>query len=155
MELRILAHYANDKKLIQAFKEGRDIHRETTAKCLNKHYNKVTEDERKVIGKRVNFGIVYLVSAKGLASKINCSEDDAKRYIRNWYNEFNDIRIWMERKKISIVNTGKSISFNGRVRRLYGANTETMEGREAIRQGVNSPVQGGAGDITKYAMMRL
>lgn len=155
MELRILSHYANDKKLVEAFVQGRDIHTETTAKCLHKKYEEVTKDERKIIGKRVNFGIVYLISPKGLSERLACSEKTAKGYIDSWFNEFDGVKKWMRRKREEIIRTGKSYSFNGRLRRLYGVDPATSEGREAIRQGVNSPIQGGAGDITKYNMTRL
>jgi DNA polymerase I len=155
MELRILAHYANDKALIRAFKEGRDIHTETTAMCLHKPYSKVTEEERKVIGKRVNFGIVYLIGPQGLSERIGCTKEKAQSYIQNWFGEFKAVKRWMNERTEEIIATGRSVSFNGRVRRLYGASSDTPEGREAIRQGVNSPIQGGAGDITKYNMYRL
>lgn len=154
VELRLLAHYANDEDLIQAFKEGRDIHTETTAKCLNKPYEKVTEEERKVVGKKVNFGIVYLIGPEGLASKIGCTPDKAKEYIKNWFGQFPGCKEWMNDRREMIIETGKSPSFNGRIRRLYGASTETGEGRAAIREGTNSPIQGGAGDITKMNMHR-
>lgn len=155
MELRILAHYSNDKKLIQAFKEGRDIHKETTSKCLHKPYDEVTEDERKIIGKRVNFGIVYMIGAKGLSERIECSEKTAQKFIDNWFKEFSMVRFWMQQRRQDIIDTGKSVSFNGRIRRLHGVDPTTAKGREAVRQGVNSPVQGGAGDITKYNMARV
>ena len=155
VELRLLAHYANDKRLIRAFKEGRDIHRETTAKCLHKPYEKVTEEERKIIGKRVNFGIIYQISAGGLGSKIGCTTNKAQSYIDNWFHEFYQSREWMDFKRQEIIKTGRSRSFTGRIRRFYGVDPSTSEGREAIRQGINSPIQGGAGDITKYNMWRL
>lgn len=155
VELRILAHYANDTKLIQAFKEGRDIHTETTSKCLHKPYDEVTEEERKIVGKRVNFGIVYGIGALGLSERIGCSERAARKYIENWFSEFNKVKFWMQQRKQDIIETGESVSFNGRIRRLHGVDPVSAKGREAIRQGINSPIQGGAGDITKYNMSRL
>ena len=155
VELRLLAHYSNDKKLIKAFKDNRDIHRETASKCLHKDYNKVTDEERKVIGKKVNFGIIYQISAGGLARGIGCSYKQATGYIQNWFEEFHSSKHWMNVMRESIIETGRAVSFTGRVRRLYGVDPATPQGREAIRQGINAPVQGGAGDITKYNMMRL
>jgi DNA polymerase-1 len=155
IELRILAHYANDKKLIQAFVEGRDIHRETAAKCLNKKPEDVTEEERKIVGKRVNFGIVYLIGAMGLADKLGCSPKKAQSYIDNWFKEFYRVKEFMRETKEAIIRTGKSRSLFGRYRRFYGVDPSTGEGREAIRQGTNSPIQGAAGDLTKYNMHRL
>lgn len=154
-ELRILAHYSNDKKLIEAFRQGRDIHTETTSKALHKPYDEVTPHERKVVGKKVNFGIIYLIGPKGLSDNIGCTEKEARDYIHNWFAEFHKAKEWMDQKKEDIISTGKSFAYNGRTRRLYGASHDTPEGREALRQGVNSPIQGGAGDITKYNMMRL
>uniref|UniRef100_A0A6M3K142 Putative DNA polymerase n=3 Tax=viral metagenome TaxID=1070528 RepID=A0A6M3K142_9ZZZZ len=154
IELRVLAHYSNDKNLIRAFEEGRDIHREVASKVFHKPYDEVTDKERKFT-KQVNFGIVYLISPPGLASKLGCSMNEAKQLIDDWFNEFPRAKEWIRERKESIITTGKSICLSGRIRRLYGVDMESKEGREAIRQGVNSPIQGGAGDITKYNMYRL
>jgi len=154
IELRVLAHYSNDPNLIRAFEQGRDIHKEVAAKVFHKRYDDVTDKERKFT-KQVNFGIVYLISPPGLADKLGCSIPEASQLISEWFHEFPRAREWIAERKESIINTGKSISLTGRVRRLYGVDPETREGREAIRQGVNSPIQGGAGDITKYNMHRL
>ncbi len=153
-ELRILAHYSKDKALIQAFRSGRDIHQEVAAKVFRKDYDKVTPQERKFT-KQVNFGIVYLISVKGLAEKLNCSETRSQRLINDWFKEFPEAKKWINKTKMKVVDYGYTENIFGRKRRFFGTDPNTSKGRENQRQGVNAPIQGGAGDLTKWVGTKL
>lgn len=152
-ELRLLAHHANSESLINAFLSGRDIHREVASKVFKKPYDTITEQERKFT-KQVNFGIVYLISPQGLAEKLNVSDKEAGRLIDEWFEEFPEVQVWIKKMKLKVITEGYTSNIFGRRRRFFGVNENTGEGREAQRQGVNSPIQGGAGDLTKYAMAK-
>lgn len=152
-ELRLLAHVANDQALIEAFRQGRDIHTEVATKVFKVKYENVTEAQRKYT-KQVNFGIVYVIGALGLSVKIGCSEQKAKRLIEDWFREFPDVAKWMSKMKLKVLSDGYVTNIFGRKRRFFLANEYDGKAREAQRQGVNAPIQGGAGDLTKYVMMK-
>lgn len=152
-ELRLLAHHAKSESLIQAFKSGRDIHREVAAKVFKKAYDSVTEQERK-FAKQVSFGIVYCISGAGLAEKLNISARAGEKLIYEFLEEFPEIEKWIRKMKNQVVDHGFTENIFGRKRRFFSVNENTGEGREAQRQGVNSPIQGGAGDLTKWGMMK-
>jgi len=148
-ELRILAHYSGDKNLIEAFKKGRDIHQEVAAKVFKKPYDKVTPQERKYT-KQVNFGIIYLISDEGLAEKIGCSKRTAGTLKIEWFKEFPDALKWIRRMKQKVVDFGYTENIFGRRRHFFATNPNRPEGRANQREGVNAPIQGAAGDLTKW-----
>ena len=148
-ELRLLAHYSCSKSLIRAFESGRDIHTEVATRVFRKAYNDITEKERKFT-KQVNFGIIYLISDLGLAEKIGCSEREAGRLKINWFKEFPEALEWIKKMKKMVIDQGYTQNIFGRRRRFFGTDPSTSEGRENQRQGVNAPIQGGAGDLTKW-----
>ena len=148
-ELRLLAHYSNSRSLIRAFESGRDIHTEVATRVFRKDYNDITEKERKFT-KQVNFGIIYLISDSGLAEKIGCSEREAGTLKINWFKEFPETLEWIKKMKKLVVDQGYTENLFGRRRRFFGTDPSTSEGRENQRQGVNAPIQGGAGDLTKW-----
>jgi len=152
-ELRLLAHHSGDKSLIGAFKSGRDIHQEVAAKVFNIAYEKVTEEQRK-FAKQVNFGIVYMIGPLGLSDKLDCSEERARELINDWFREFKRVKRYIDDQKENTIENGFVTNLFGRKRRLPGANYNTGPGRGKLRQGVNSPIQGGAGDLTKWVGTR-
>lgn len=152
-ELRLLAHHSNDKSLINAFKSGRDIHQEVAAKVFGIKYDTVTEEQRK-FAKQVNFGIVYMIGPLGLSEKLNCSEERARELINDWFREFKAVKRYIDNEKENTIENGFVTNIFGRKRRLPGANYNTGPGRGKLRQGVNSPIQGGAGDLTKWVGTR-
>lgn len=152
-ELRVLAHASGDPELIKAFKSGRDIHQEVAAKVFKLPYEKVSEEQRK-FAKQVNFGIVYMIGPLGLSEKLLCSETRAKRLIEDWFREFKEVKKYIEREKLRTIKYGFVTNIFGRKRRLPGAGFDTGIGRAKLRQGVNSPIQGGAGDLTKWVGTR-
>lgn len=154
VELRVLAHYARSLSLINAFKSGRDIHREVAAKVFRKSPKAITEQERKFT-KQVNFGIIYLISAQGLADKLNCTRRRAYNLMQDWFREFPEVKEWINEMKSLITRKGEVITPMGRKRRFYKTDPTTGEGRENIRKGVNFPIQSLASDITVHSMIKL
>lgn len=152
-ELRLLAHHAKSQSLIDAFVSNRDIHKEVAAKVFKKKYDLVTEQERKY-AKQVNFGIVYLISGAGLAEKLGVSEKQGYKLIDEWFLEFPEVQLWIKKMMLQVVTKGYTTNIFGRKRRFFCVSANTPQGREAQRQGVNAPIQGGAGDLTKYTMMK-
>jgi len=153
IEVRTLAHESGDKALIEYLKKG-DIHRAIAAEVLEKPPDKVTKDERKN-AKKVTFGIIYLISAYGLALRLGCSKEKAAKYIQNFYKAFPGTEDWQSSSESEIITNQQIVNMFGRVRRLPGATNETAIGRSLIRQGVNFPNQGGAVDIVKVAMFKI
>lgn len=153
IEVRTLAHESGDEALIEYLKKG-DIHRAIASEVLEKSPDKVTKDERKN-AKKVTFGIIYLISAYGLALKLGCSKEKAAKYIRNFYKAFPQTEDWQSSAESEIITNQQIANMFGRIRRLPGATNETAIGRSLIRQGVNFPNQGGAVDIAKIAMFKV
>ncbi|MFC1632518.1 DNA polymerase I [Patescibacteria group bacterium] len=155
IELRILAHISQDKRMLAAFNEGRDIHTSTAAIVLDKPYEDVTENERR-IAKIVNFSIIYGVSPYGLAQRTDMDRDEAKIFIDRYY-EFNP-----QVKKIldALVGAAKKLGYSetidGRKRYLPDLQSSQYQVRTAAeRAALNHPFQGTAADIIKKAMIQI
>jgi DNA polymerase-1 len=154
VELRVLAHYSRDPGLLEAFRTGRDIHRAVAARVFRKPEAKVTEQERKFT-KQVNFGIAYCITEYGLASKLNISEDEAWRHLDDWHREFPRVREWWREIRQTAQKYHLVWTEFGRRRRFVDLSPNSKEGREALRQAVNFPVQSLASDITVFVMTEL
>ena len=155
IELRVLAHFTQDKNMIAAFaKEHVDIHRRVAAKIYHKTEEEVTDEERRRT-KTINFGIAYCMGPMALAAQLNISETSAKRFIREWYANYPQVETWIKRTQLQVVKTGCIRTLFGRKRRLVGGNFSTSVGREVLRQGVNSPIQGTASELTLYSTYLL
>jgi DNA polymerase-1 len=154
VELRVLAHYSGDPGLIEAFRTGKDIHRAVAAKVFKKPETQITEQERKFT-KQVNFGICYCISPVGLSSKIGTSEDEARRLMRDWFREFPRVKPWMREMENRALKYHMVWNEFGRRRRFGKVDYESREGREALRQAVNTPVQGTASDVTVLSMLEF
>lgn len=155
IELRVLAHFAQDKTMLQTFEDPKaDIHRAIAAKVFRKEEADVTPLERSKC-KAVNFGIVYCIGPARLAENIGTSTAQAQRFIREWYDQFPNVERWLRKTEEQVMRTGCVSTLFGRKRRLIGGTRATAIGREILRQGINSPIQGTASELTLFSMSLL
>ena len=155
IELRIMAAFAKDESMIEAFNQGRDIHATTAAKVFNVSLDEVTSEMRRK-AKTVNFGIIYGVSAFGLAEQIGVSRTEAKELIDNYWKEFPSIKKFMNDAVIIARDKGYVETILGRRRYLRDINSQNMVERGfAERNAVNAPIQGSAADMIKIAMIKV
>lgn len=155
IELRLVADFADDETMIKAFRDGDDIHAITAAKIYHKNPDEVSADERRH-AKTANFGILYGISAFGLASRLNISRSDAKQLIDNYFATFPTIQQYMSRSVEFAREHGYVVTKMGRKRRLPDINSKNPVVRGyAERNAINAPVQGSAADIIKVAMVDI
>lgn len=155
IELRIMAHMSQDKGLVEAFSQDSDIHRSTASSVYGIALDKVTEDQRRS-AKAINFGLIYGMSAFGLAKQLGIEREDAALHIERYFACFPGVKLFMDQ----ILKEAKS---NGYVETLYGRrlylpelNASNMIRRKAAeRAAVNAPMQGTNADIIKLAMINL
>ena len=155
IELRIMAHLSGDENLIEAFNAGQDIHAATAAKIFHKALEEVTSDERRK-AKTANFGIIYGISAFGLAERLDVSRTEAKELIDGYFLTYPGVKNYME-KSIAMARE-KGYTETIFKRRCYlpdiNSNNANVRGN-AERNAINSPIQGSAADIIKIAMIRV
>ena len=155
IELRIMAHLSGDENLIEAFNAGQDIHAATAAKIFHKALEEVTSDERRK-AKTANFGIIYGISAFGLAERLDVSRTEAKELIDGYFLTYPGVKEYME-KSIAMARE-KGYTETIFKRRCYlpdiNSNNDNVRGN-AERNAINSPIQGSAADIIKIAMIRV
>ncbi len=155
IELAILAHLSQDPALLAAFREGKDIHRQTAAMIFGVDEASVSPEERRV-GKTINFGVVYGMSAYGLAQSLKISRSDAERFISTYFQRFGKVDGFLKDTIRGAEETGYVHTLFGRRRRIIGiASKNRTEKNAAERYAVNSPIQGTAADIVKIAMVKL
>ncbi len=155
IELRIMAAFAKDESMIEAFNQGRDIHATTAAKVFNVSLDEVTSEMRRK-AKTVNFGIIYGVSAFGLAEQIGVSRTEAKELIDSYWKEFPAIKKYMNDAVINARDNQYVETIMGRRRYLRDINSQNMVERGfAERNAVNAPIQGSAADMIKVAMIKI
>lgn len=155
IELRLMAHFSQDQHLINAFRQAQDIHAATAAKIFSVDLSEVTPDMRRK-AKTANFGIIYGISAFGLAQQLNCSRTEAKEFIDNYFLSFPAIVDYIERVKQKAHEDGYVQTLMGRRRYLPDINSRNPNLRNyAERNAVNAPIQGTAADIIKMAMIRI
>jgi DNA polymerase-1 len=155
IELRVLAHVTQDPQLCKAFKEGRDIHRETAAEIFKTIPEFVTSEQRNV-GKRINFSIMYGLTPFGLAGDLDIKPGEAKEYIDAYFKKYTGVKAWIE-------STVAQATIDGYVTTLYGRRRYVPELQErnktlyeqGRRVAMNSPIQGTQADIMKIAMIKL
>ncbi len=155
IELRIIAAFAKDESMIEAFKNGRDIHSTTAAKIFKKPLEEVDSDMRR-IAKSANFGIIYGISAFGLAENLGISRTESKEIIDAYFTEFPAVKRYMDH----IVNVAREQEYVttilGRRRYLRDINSRNITIRGfAERNAINAPIQGSAADIIKIAMIQI
>ncbi len=155
IELRIAASFAKDEIMIEAFREGRDIHATTAAKVFDVPLKKVTPDMRRK-AKEVNFGILYGSTAFGLAQNLNVSRTEAAEIIESYFKEFYAIKRYMD-DSINMAKENEYVeTILGRRRYLRDINSRNVSTRGfAERNAINAPIQGSAADIIKIAMVHI
>ena len=155
IELRIMAHLSKDENLVQAFLCGEDIHAATAAKIFHKDISEVTSDERRR-AKTANFGIIYGISAFGLAERLGCSRSEAKQLIDGYFQTYPGVKEYMERSIAMAREKGYTETILHRRCPLPDINSHNAVVRGyAERNAINSPIQGSAADIMKIAMIRV
>lgn len=155
IELRIVAAFAKDESMMKAFKEGQDIHSTTASKVFGVALEDVDRDMRRK-AKEVNFGLIYGISAFGLAQNLGISRTEAQEIITAYFNEFPGVKSYMDKQ----VNEAREKEFVttilGRRRYLPDINSKNMVGRgHAERNAINAPIQGSAADMIKIAMISI
>ena len=155
IELRLLAHMSGDALLTQAFREGEDIHTRTAAEVLGVPPMMVTREARNE-AKAVNFGIVYGISAFGLATQLGIARAEAEKYIKNYFERYTGVRQFIDATIAEVRQTGVTHTLFGRERPIPDINSRNVNARGfAERTAVNSPLQGTAADLIKLAMVRI
>ena len=155
IELRLMAHFSQDPHLVEAFRSGQDVHAATAAKIFNVPIEEVTKDQRRQ-AKTANFGIIYGISAFGLAQQLDCSRAEAKALIDGYFAAFPGVIDYIERQKELAREQGYAITLFGRKRYLPDIVSHNATVRSfAERNAVNSPIQGTAADIIKMAMVTI
>ena len=155
IELRVMAHLSGDENMIEAFREGHDIHAATAAKIYKEEMENVTRDQR-TKAKRANFGIIYGITIFGLAERLEISRDEAKMLIEGYFETFPKVKEYMEKAKEQARNQGYVETQFHRRRYLADINSANATVRGfAERNAINAPIQGTAADIIKVAMIRI
>ena len=155
IELRLMAHFSQDPHLVEAFRSGQDIHAATAAKIFGVAIEDVTKEQRRQ-AKTANFGIIYGISAFGLAQQLDCSRSEAKALIDGYFAAFPGVIDYIERQKELARQQGYAVTLFGRKRYLPDILSHNATVRSfAERNAVNSPIQGTAADIIKMAMVTI
>lgn len=155
IELRVMAHLSGDKNMIEAFREGYDIHAATAARIYKEKIEDVSRDQR-TKAKRANFGIIYGITVFGLAERLEISRDEAKQLIDGYFETFPDVQAYMEKAKEQAREHGYAETFFHRRRYLPDITSHNATVRNfAERNAINAPIQGSAADIIKIAMVHI
>ena len=155
IELRVLAHLSEDEHMIEAFKNGEDIHRQAASKVFGIPQEEVTKEQRSS-AKAVNFGIVYGISEFGLGQQLGINRNKAKEYIEQYLTEYSGVRIFMQESIKKAKETGYSVTMFGRRREIAELKSNNYMVRQfGERAAMNTPVQGTAADIMKIAMIKV
>ena len=155
IELRVMAHLSGDANMIEAFREGHDIHAATAAKIYHESMDSVTRDQR-TKAKRANFGIIYGITVFGLAERLDISRDEARKLIDGYFETYPAVQRYMEQAKEAARANGYVETLFGRRRYLPDINSRNATVRGfAERNAINAPIQGTAADIIKVAMIRI
>ncbi len=155
IELRVLAHIAEDPTLVAAFEAGEDIHRATAANVLHVDPDLVTPEQRRA-AKVINFGILYGMSAFGLAANLKIPQKEADRFIRDYLERFPGVRRYIEETEGLAERDGRVETLYGRVRWLPDIQSKNRNLREnAKRMAINARIQGTAADLLKLAMIAV
>ena len=155
IELRLMAHFSQDPHMVEAFCSGQDVHAATAAKIFGVAIEDVTKEQRRQ-AKTANFGIIYGISAFGLAQQLDCSRSEAKALIDGYFAAFPGVIDYIEKQKELARQQGYAVTLFGRKRYLPDIVSHNATVRSfAERNAVNSPIQGTAADIIKMAMVAI
>jgi len=160
VELRVLAHISQDPTLLEAFRQGQDIHRTTAATVYGVPFEQVTSDQRR-FAKSVNFGLLYGMGAFRLARDSNLTLAQAEAFIQAYFERFPRVRAYLDETKRLAASQGYLETLLGR-RRYFpelqasaGSRASAIARQRAERQAINMPIQGTAADIMKLAMIHV
>ncbi len=151
IELRLLAHFSQDKDLMEAFLKGRDIHLETSKALFGEDLAK----EKRSIAKSINFGLVYGMGSKKLSETLNIPLNEAKSYIEAYFKRFPSIKDYLNRMKEEILKTSKAFTLLGRYRVFDFTGVNDYVKGNYLREGVNAIFQGSASDLLKLGMLKV
>jgi len=155
IELRLLAHLSKDPVLVNAFRNGEDIHTRTAAEVFGIAPLMIGPDERRK-AKAVNFGIVYGQTPFGLATSLGIERKEAEIYIRAYFERYSGVRRWLDQTIAEVRSSGVSVNMFGRRRPIPDMQSRNPNARNfAERTAVNTPLQGSAADLIKLAMIRI
>ncbi|MEQ1976059.1 DNA polymerase I [Xenorhabdus sp. SGI240] len=155
IELRIMAHLSQDKGLLEAFAQGKDIHRATAAEVFGVPLEQVTSEQRRS-AKAINFGLIYGMSAFGLSRQLGIPRGEAQRYMDLYFERYPGVLAYMERTRTQAAEQGFVETLEGR--RLYLPDIKSrnaMRRKASEREAINAPMQGTAADIIKLAMIAV
>lgn len=155
IELRIMAAFSGDETMLEAFNQGIDIHTSTASKVFRVPLTEVTSDMRRK-AKMINFGIIYGISAFGLAQRLKIPRKEAAQIIEDYFVEFPAVKAFMDKSIEQARSCGYAETILGRRRYLRDINSRNMTDRLfAERNAINAPIQGSAADMLKIAMIRI
>ena len=155
IELRVMAHMSGDKGLINAFSGGHDIHKETASRVFNVPLDEVTPAMRSN-AKAVNFGVIYGMSSFGLSDELSISRAEAERYIKDYFDQFRDVKKFLDKCIADAKADGYVTTMYGRRRPIPEINASQYMVRQlGERLAMNTPIQGTAADIIKIAMIKV
>lgn len=155
IELRVLAHLAQDENLIDAFNNGEDIHRMTASRVLGIPADRITVADRSR-AKAVNFGVIYGMSGFGLSEELNITRKEAEAYIEEYFKKHEKVKAYMDEQIANAKKTGYSETILGRKRAIHEITASAYMVRQlGERLAMNSPIQGSAADIIKLAMLKV
>jgi DNA polymerase-1 len=155
IELRIMAHLSQDEGLLTAFSTGKDIHKATAAEVFSVALDDVTVDQRR-IAKAINFGLIYGMSAFGLAKQLNIGRQEAQTYMDRYFSRYPAVLTYMEDTRLLANEKAYVETIFGRRLQLPNINAKNgMLKKAAERAAINAPMQGTAADIIKKAMIKM
>ncbi|MCD6060106.1 MAG: polymerase [Moraxellaceae bacterium] len=153
IELRIMAHLSGDQGLLDAFRHGEDVHRATAAEVFGVPIDQVTSDQRRN-AKAINFGLIYGMSAFGLAKQLGIGRSEAQSYVEMYFARYPGVKLYMESTRQQAAQNGYVETLFGRRLMVRDINSKNLAQRQAAeRAAINAPMQGTAADIIKRAMI--
>ncbi len=155
IELRILAHFSRDPSLVEAFRENRDVHSSVASGIFGVSESEVTKDQRR-LAKTVNFGVIYGLSAFGLASRLGISQKEAATFIDSYFDRYAGVAAFIDQTREVAQKTGRVETILGRRRAIEGIKNVTGRNLNvAERTAINTVIQGSAADLIKRAMLAV
>lgn len=148
IELRLLAHFSQDKAMIEAFCHNADIHLETAKKI----FGEAKAQEKRAVAKSINFGLIYGMGPKKLSETLKISYQEAKTYIQNYFESFPTVKDFLKAQEDFILENGYSLTLLGRMRKFDFHGIQEYQKAAFLREGINAIFQGSAADIIKMAM---
>ncbi len=155
IELRLMAHLSQDKRLVNAFKQGKDVHSATAAEVFGVELEDVNSEQRRR-AKAINFGLIYGMSAFGLGRQLSIGRDEAEEYISLYFNRYPGVKKYMDEMRRIAADQGYVETLHGRRLYLPEINSRNYNRRQyAERTAINAPMQGSAADLIKLAMIAV